>query len=110
MIQYFVPPVPLRKENYEAKEGGKKSIHFNGSHENIELLLRTVISSISSVSTVADLFNELPKYLRAPSIPAAPDHLEKMEIPTNPSIAEHSTNAQERGDERKFEQMSEDQK
>ena len=31
---------PLR-----SKAGGKKSIHFNGSHENIELLLRTVVSS-----------------------------------------------------------------
>ena len=28
-----------------SKGGGKKSIHFNGSHENIELLLRTVISA-----------------------------------------------------------------
>ena len=28
-----------------SKGGGKKSIHFNGSHENIELLLRTLISA-----------------------------------------------------------------
>ena len=28
-----------------SKGHGKKSIHFNGSHENIELLLRTVISA-----------------------------------------------------------------
>ena len=27
-----------------SKGVGKKSIHLNGSHENIELLLRTVIS------------------------------------------------------------------
>ena len=35
-----------------SKEGGKKSTHFNGSHENLELLLRTVISANQhSVST-----------------------------------------------------------
>ena len=28
-----------------SKGGGKKSMHFNGSHENIELLPRTVISA-----------------------------------------------------------------
>ena len=38
-------PLPLREENDEAREGEKKSLHFNGSDENIELLLRTVISS-----------------------------------------------------------------
>ena len=56
-----MPPVPLREENYEAKEVGKKSIHFNGSDENIELLLRTVISAnqLSVYGAIADLCNEL---------------------------------------------------
>ena len=62
VIQYFVPPVLLREgaeaihpifrttsaiEIGELRSKGKwnKSIHFNGSHENIELLLRTVISA-----------------------------------------------------------------
>ena len=56
-----------REENDEAKEGGKKSIHFNGSDENIELLLRTVISAnrLSIYGAVADLCNELSKDVRA---------------------------------------------
>ena len=44
-MMYFVPPVPLREEKYEAKEVGKKSFHFTGSDESIELLLCTVISA-----------------------------------------------------------------
>ena len=31
-----------------SKEGRKKSIHLNGNHKTIELLLRTVISSVST--------------------------------------------------------------
>ena len=43
-------PVSLASSPFEggelrSKEGGKKSIHFNGSNETIELLLRTVISA-----------------------------------------------------------------
>ena len=40
-----------------SKGGGQKSIHFNGSGENIELLLRTVISAnlLSVCGAVADL-------------------------------------------------------
>ena len=74
------------------------SIHFNGSRENIELLLRTVISAnqLSIYGAVVDFCDEVPKDLRAPVKPAAPDHLEKMEIPTDLSIAENSTNAQQR--------------
>ena len=51
-----------------SKGGGKKSIHFNGSHENIELLLRTVISvnQPSNYGAVADLCDEGPKGIRAP--------------------------------------------
>ena len=39
---------------------GKKSIHFNGGDENIELLLRTVISAnqLSVYGAIADLCNE----------------------------------------------------
>ena len=62
---------------------------------------------------VADLCNELSEGVRAPG--KAPDHLEKMEIPSDLSIAEHPSNAQQRRNlvqeyERKFEQLSEDQK
>ena len=44
-----------------SKVGGKKAIHFNGSDENIELLLRTVISAnqLSVYGAVANPCNEL---------------------------------------------------
>ena len=89
--------MPLREENYEAKEEAR-SQYFNGSHENIELLLRTVISSnqLNIHGAIADLRNEVPRDLRAPEKPAAPDHLEKREIPADHSVAENSTTAQQR--------------
>ena len=81
-----------------SKGGGKKSIHFNGSHENIELLLRTVISAnqLSIHGAIADLCAEVPKRIRAPEKPAAPKHLEKGEIPAVLSNAETHTYAQQR--------------
>ena len=116
IIQYFVSSAFERGE-LRSKGGGKKSIHFNGSHETIELLLRTVISSnqLSIYGAIADLCNEVSKDLGALEKSAALDHLEKMEIPTDLSIAENSNNAQQRRNlvqeyQRKFEQLSEDQK
>ena len=34
----------LEREELRSKAKGKKSLHFNGSEENIELILRTVMS------------------------------------------------------------------
>ena len=47
--------------------GGKTSIHFNGSTENTELLLQTVISvnQLSLYGAVADMIEELPVGRRA---------------------------------------------
>ena len=101
----------------KSRGGGKKSFHFNGSNENIELLLRTVISAnqLSIYGAVADLCDEVPNRIRARGKPAAPEHLEKVEIPTVLSKAENSTNEQQWGNlrqeyEQKFEQLPEDQK
>ena len=113
-----MPPVPLREESSEAEDMARSLfIHFNGSDENIELLLRTVISAnqLSVCGAVADLCKELSEDSRAPEKPEAPDHLETMEIPTGPSIAETHSNEQQRRNlvqdyERKFEQLSDDQK
>ena len=44
---------------------------------------------------VADFCKEVPEDLRAPVKPAALDHLEKMEIPPDLSIAENSSNARQ---------------
>ena len=76
----------------------RKSIHFNGSNENIELLLRTVISaSLSIYGAAAYLCNEAPKDFRALGKPVV-------------SIGENSTDAQQRRNlseeyERSFEQL-----
>ena len=66
VIQYFVLPVPLREENWEAKSMARSQYTFNGSDENIELLLRTVISEnqLSIYGATADLCNEVPKGIR----------------------------------------------
>ena len=108
---------PFERGELRSKEHGKKSLHFNGCDENIEWLLRTVISAnpLSVDGAAADFCNELPKDLRAPGKTAAPDQVETMETPTGPCTAENPTNAQQRRnlvqeDERKFEQLSEDQK
>ena len=55
---------------------GKMSIHFNGSNDTIELLLRTVISAnqLSVYGAIADLCNEVPKDLKASGKLAALDH------------------------------------
>ena len=69
----------------------------------------------SQWSSIDFLCNELPKDLRVLEKPAAPDHLEKMEIPPRLSAEGTETKAQQRRNlvqeyERKFEQLSEDQK
>ena len=95
-----------------SKGHGKKSVHFNGSEENIELLLRTIISAnqLSVHGAMADLCKELAKDSESSGKLEAPDHLETMEIP----VGLH-TNEQQEGNlvqdyERRFEQLSDDQK
>ena len=63
---------------------GVKSIHFNGSDETIELILRTVISvnQLSVYGAVAELCKELARDSSGARKPAANDHLESMVIPT----------------------------
>ena len=60
--------IAFERGEFRSKGGGKKSIHFNDRHENIELLLRTVISAnhLSIHGAIADLCDELPKGSRAP--------------------------------------------
>ena len=50
-----------------SKGGDKKSIHFNGSEENIELLFRTMISAnqLSVYGAIADLCKNYPKIQKA---------------------------------------------
>ena len=57
----------FQRRELRSKREGKKTIHFNGSHDNIELLLRTVISAnqLSVYGAVADMCNELSEVLKA---------------------------------------------
>ena len=73
-----------------SKGHGKKSIHFNGSEENIELLLRTIISAnqLNVYGAIADLCKELSEDSESSGKLEALDHLETWKfllapIPTN---------------------------
>ena len=69
----------LERGDLRSKGGGKKSIHFNGSTQNIELLLQVVISvnQLSIYGAVADMIEELPVGPKAPGNTAAPGQLDK---------------------------------
>ena len=109
-------PVFRATSALERKERGKKSIHFNGSEETIELILRTSISvnQLSVCVAVADLCRELSKDSRARGKPDTNEYLETVEIPTELLVAPH-TDAELQGNllqdyGRKFEQLPEEQK
>ena len=74
VTRYFGHPAPLRGE-LRSKKHGKKSMHFDGSDENIELLLRTVISAnqLSVYGAITYLCNELSEDLGASVKLAEPD-------------------------------------
>ena len=57
----------LERGDPRSKGSGKKSLHINGSTQNIELLLQIVISvnQLSIYEAVADMIEELPVGQRA---------------------------------------------
>ena len=85
VIQYFVRTVPLREENYEAKEEARSQYTSMVVMKASMLLLRTVISAnqLSIYRAAADLCNEVHQDLRARVKLAALDHLDKMELPSH---------------------------
>ena len=104
----FCASSALQRGELKSKGGGKKSINFNGSDENIWLLLRAVISAnqVSVYGIVPDLCNELSECFRC---------LVKPETPDFSSFPETQTSAQQQRNlaqeyERKIEQSSDDQK
>ena len=66
------------------KGKGKKSIHFNGSDDIVELILRTVIAvnQLSIYGAVADLCQGLARDPSGAGKPTANDNLESMVTPT----------------------------
>ena len=57
----------LERGELQSKGGGKKIIHFNGSEQNVEMILRTVMpaNQLSIYGAVADVCKELSKDCRA---------------------------------------------
>ena len=74
----------LERGELKSKGKGMKSIHFNGSDETIELILRTDMSvnQFSVYRAVADLCGELARDSKGTERAGAPENLESMVIPT----------------------------
>ena len=68
----------------ENKGKGVKTIHFSGSDETIELILRTIISvnEFSIFGAAADLRKGLTRDSSSAGKPAANENLESLVIPT----------------------------
>ena len=113
-------PVPLKDVNYEAKEEARRLFIFNGSEQNVESIVRTVISAnqLAIYGAVADMCREVSKDIMAsgkPEAHAAQDPLETIEIPTELPTADPRTDEQRRRNllqeyEQQFEQLSDAQK
>ena len=107
----------LERGQWRSKGGGKTTIDFNGSTENIELLLQMVISinQLSLHGAVADMIEELPVNQRALGKPVASGQLDKQKILTQLPLAEMQAKEERQGNllqeyEQRFEKLSEDQK
>ena len=74
----------LKRRELRSKGGGKKTIHFNGSEQNVELILRTIISAnpLSTHGAVADMCTEVSKDTMASEKPESYDLMESMEMLT----------------------------
>ena len=101
----------LERREFRSKGGGRTTSHFNGSTENIELLLHKVISVNQLSLYVADIIEELPVGHRALGEPVASGQLVKQEILTQPPLAELQANEERQGNllqeyELRFEKLS----
>ena len=97
----------LERGELRSKGGSKKSIHFNGSAQNVDLILRTIISAKSA--------QYLGGIQRCHGFGEAHDPLKSMDILTEPPTADPRTDEQRRGNllqdyDHKFEQLSDAQK
>ena len=91
MINFAESGHPLFRESSASERGelkskgkGMKTIHYNGTDETIELILRTVISVnlLSVYGAATDLCGELARDSKGTSRPGAPEDLESLVIPT----------------------------
>ena len=74
----------LERRESRSKGKEKKSIHFNGSEETVELILRTLLSvnQLSAYGEVADLCEELAKDSPSARKHAENENWEPMVVPT----------------------------
>ena len=74
----------IERGELKSKGKGVKSIHFNGSDDTIELILRTVtsVNQFSVYEAVADLCRKLAGNSRGTGKPAANENFESMMKPT----------------------------
>ena len=109
----------LESGELKSKGKGKQSIHFNGSDDSIELILRTIVcvNQPSVYGAVADLCGELARDSRCTGKPAANENLESMVIPTEFPAANpiSQTDAEVQGNllreyEQKFAELPEQEK
>ena len=109
----------LERGELRSNGKGKKSIHFNGSNETVELILRTTISvnQLSIYGALADLCKELAKDSPSTIKHAEYENLESMVVSTEFLIANSfsQTDAEVlrkllREYEHKFEELPEHQK
>ena len=79
---------PLERGELESKGGGKKSIHFNGSDSNTELLFRIIqsVNQLSIYGAVADPCEELSKDSGSARESVAHENLDSMVIPLTLTI------------------------
>ena len=100
----------LERGELRSKGSGKKSMHFNGSTQNIELLLQMVISvdQLSIYGAVADMIDEIPVVQRAVGKPKAPSQPDKADILTQSLLEEVQANEERQGNLlQQYEQRSE---
>ena len=106
----------LERGELRSKGGGRTTIHFTASDDNVQLLLKMIISvnQLSLYGEVADVIIELADDQRAPGKPVALDQMEQ-DILTQLPLAEVQANEERQGNllqnyERRFEKLPEDQK
>ena len=99
----------LEKDKLRSKEGGKTTFHFTACEENVQLLLKMVMSvnQLSLYGATAVMIQGLPADQVAPGRLAASDQTEQ-EILIQPLIAEVPSNDERQGNllqdyERRFE-------
>ena len=107
----------LERGELRSKVSGKKSIHFSGSTQYNELLFDTVISvnQFSIYGAVTDMIVKSPVGQRAVEKFKAPSQLDKVEIITQPLLAEMQATEERQGHllqeyEQRLRNLSEDQK